>query len=692
MKIIKILTLFAAFALIFGCDNGDDVTYNTSENSGSASVILSAASNALALKTGEAAEITLKAADEYGDPLTGAQVTFLDSEGFITFNHTSNVTDASGNLAFSVTADTNYFEEKTGEIIVRVTDGRSSGRALISYNIAPWSGELWSDGLEVSASLMRGIYGHTTEIAAPKGLEIESVSPSELSGGSVNVSVIKNGSALSFTAYNYATEGEGSLSVKIKGVRRAYQIPVRIALRDGSADKPFPINSPHELQSLSASSAFDPYNYILENDIDFTDTAWRSIDNFSGSVNGNGHSITGLRAPFAKRITSTGATFKNIRFVIPDGASPVGQFTVAVNQSFYGGIIAMEAMTLNLENVLIEGGYTFNDGTGTTYKYLGLAAGMIRKLNADNVTVRGYINANAAYTYTGLFAGSIGNDSNILSTARNITVEGTINAKPISATNATTNTLAGGLAGRVVGLNINGCAVRADITLNYAANYGGGIAGEFSYYNTVNRCYFAGNLVSDNTTASARHLGGIAGHVSGTGNMIMNSYSSGTLRLSGGALAASYVGGIIGNSTMRADIINCYSSAGIDSLTYAAGLSGSASTAANAVYIAYSAAVNSYIYGVTASARIGINPHENSAGNYTYADMPTAPGPIDEGSLKDGVSMSGIDAGSLEFFLNWAGFSLDIWDTDYSSRSYKLPILKGLGEEQKNFPNTNHYY
>jgi hypothetical protein len=129
-------------------------------------------------------------------------------------------------------------------------------------------------------------------------------------------------------------------------------------------------------------------------------------------------------------------------------------------------------------------------------------------------------------------------------------------------------------------------------------------------------------------------------------------------------------------------------------IAYVGGLVGySAVTSAYAyTYIAYSAAVNDYISGATTSARIGYQLHENSAGNYAFGDIPVSPGIIDEGSLKDGISVYGIAAGRPEFFSDTIGFSLDVWDMDYSSRNYKLPILKGLGDEQKDFPNTNHYY
>jgi hypothetical protein len=188
-------------------------------------------------------------------------------------------------------------------------------------------------------------------------------------------------------------------------------------------------------------------------------------------------------------------------------------------------------------------------------------------------------------------------------------------------------------------------------------------------------------------------LGGITGYVAGASNVITNSYSSGALKLLGTASATSYAGGIVGQNNNRVDIINSYSSAGINSVTSAGGLVGNSVLTATAyAYLIYSAAANGYIYAATAAPRIGGNLYENSRGCYAFGDIPVSPGQIDEGSIKDGVSVNGLDAGRPEFFLNTLGFSLDIWDTDYSTRSYKLPILKGLGGEQKDFPNTNHYY
>jgi hypothetical protein len=183
-------------------------------------------------------------------------------------------------------------------------------------------------------------------------------------------------------------------------------------------------------------------------------------------------------------------------------------------------------------------------------------------------------------------------------------------------------------------------------------------------------------------------MGGIVGHVSGANNQIADSYSAGELRMSGTAANTSAAGGIIGYSGSRIDVINSYSSAGVSSLYFAGGLVGNST--ATAVYVAGSAAVNDYIYGVT-SARIGNNLHTNSRNNYAFGDIAGIANLV-EGSLKDGTSISGIAVGRPEFFSDTIGFSLDVWDMDYLSRNYKLPILKGLGDEQKDFPNTNHYY
>ena len=60
------------------------------------------------------------------------------------------------------------------------------------------------------------------------------------------------------------------------------------------------ITTAEELKAIASNA---DGKYILMNDIDLSQTAWSSIESFSGILNGNGHTIKGLSAPLIASMT-----------------------------------------------------------------------------------------------------------------------------------------------------------------------------------------------------------------------------------------------------------------------------------------------------------------------------------------------------------------------------------------------------
>jgi hypothetical protein len=282
-------------------------------------------------------------------------------------------------------------------------------------------------------------------------------------------------------------------------------------------------------------------------------------------------------------------------------------------------VLVLDAADLTLENILIEGSYSYTN-TATTEKNLGLAAGRIITLKADNVTLKGNLTIAAYPAYhAGMLAGTIGLSGTSavgLGNLSNIRVSGNIT---MSGTN-TTLAYVGGIVGRAAHLNINRCAVEADnITIGAQNFYGGGIVGSLDQTNVIDRCYFAGTILTTGTGTTNRYVGGLVGFVNSTGSQIVRSYSAGSvlLRTTATAYSANAIaGGILGYSNFLVDITNNYSSANVESYGFAGGLVGNGGATAGAQpLLSNNAALGGSVrslYAAGTSTRIGNNLHSYS--------------------------------------------------------------------------------
>lgn len=213
--------------------------------------------------------------------------------------------------------------------------------------------------------------------------------------------------------------------------------------------------------------------YVLKADIDASEVTETAIakGNFSGILDGEGHSITGLKVPLlekTERAEIRNLTVKNVQIsnqnVENAAITKRSHYTVFEN--------------LNLENITISG--TSYNGAITGYDYTG---SVFNKIQIRNAKITGTKNYNAVFA--GRASGS--QISNIAVIESNVTLSGTDN---------------GGFIGAGKNLAIRQVYSDADITVvNYndaqnrtnSAGFIGNLAGESSVQHVLS----VGNIVED---------------------------------------------------------------------------------------------------------------------------------------------------------------------------------------------------
>lgn len=213
--------------------------------------------------------------------------------------------------------------------------------------------------------------------------------------------------------------------------------------------------------------------YVLKADIDASEVTETAIakGNFSGILDGEGHSITGLKVPLlekTERAEIRNLTVKNVQISNQNAENAAitkrSHYTVFEN--------------LNLENITISG--TSYNGAITGYDYTG---SVFNKIQIRNAKITGTKNYNAVFA--GRASGS--QISNIAVIESNVTLSGTDN---------------GGFIGAGKNLAIRQVYSDADITVvNYndaqnrtnSAGFIGNLAGESSVQHVLS----VGNIVED---------------------------------------------------------------------------------------------------------------------------------------------------------------------------------------------------
>ena len=320
-----------------------------------------------------------------------------------------------------------------------------------------------------------------------------------------------------------------------------------VSLADAATDTPIEISSAENLKKIGTEPDF-PLNgsYVLADDINLegnANNAWKSIGNFTGTFDGDGHTISGLYlnagnlGPTDQGLglfTSVGQDGSVKNLTVEGKIDPTG-----LKHSSIGGIVGRN-----------NGGTISNctssvDITGSVDSNVGGIVGSSDSGTIENCRNTGSINVTCSSSDIGI-GGIVGKTSNG-------TVKTCENTGNVTVDHYCTGT--GGIVGYAVGgSKVSNCRNSGSIDGNKSKT--GGIVGE--NYGAVLKCYNTGDVCSDGTA------GGIAGrNVSengGSGSTVENCYNIGDV--TGAVSGSGDVGGIVGynNNSENFDskIKNCY--------------------------------------------------------------------------------------------------------------------------------------
>ncbi|MGA8816665.1 MAG: GLUG motif-containing protein, partial [Xanthobacteraceae bacterium] len=546
------------------------------------------------------------------DQSLSAGTLLLSSSGPVTQSAPLNVTNLAllgGSASFTLTNDAN----QVGTLAANA--GSVNFTNATNLTIGNVGG---TNGVTASGALTLDVNGNITAPTAPVNVGTFTLA---------NGNWTQLGSLPGFSANNFVISG-GSFLRALGG--------------DGSASSPYQITDAYGLQGIGSNATMLSRSYILANAIDASGTAgWNggagfvplggnNATSFTGTLNGNGNTISGLTINASSinvaglfGFVGTGGTVENVGLT---------------GGSVRGGSIAGELIGLN------GGTVTNSYATGTVNGTTSTAAdGGLIGTNDGAITgsyASGAVNG-------GIIAGGLAG----------------INQGTISQSYATGNVTTGdiGIAGGLVGLNLNtsdgaGHVVVASITGSYAT--GNVSAGNGSLLSTTST---AGGLVGDNygsvsqsyaTGAVTVGANGTAGGLVGQNGLGTNFGQFGTASISNsyatGAVSSSGInvqlGGLVGQNDPGAQITNSQATGNVTSTASLSpgNTNGSCSGSGTCDYVNVGGYVGANFGSI--SGTTWTTAPTNCAASYACAS-----GAVSVGALGSGGGFAGMNQGIISY-------------------------------------------
>lgn len=332
--------------------------------------------------------------------------------------------------------------------------------------------------------------------------------------------------------------------------------------------------NPVEITSSEEFGAIIPTgHYKLTEDLDLS--SYAQIAKFSGTLDGNGHKITGLTQALFGVVE--GGKISNL--TIENASINVE----TQNDSSSIGVIANELVNATIKDCTISANLMVKSNNGVTF--VGMVAGRVDYSNILGVKINGTITTE--YCTVGGLVGWA-NNSTKESEISKCQVTATINAIGGESENV------GGFIGKVTNnaLTISQCVSKVEIETS--VSYAGGFVGFLGSSKQIVDCYALGEVISTNAVLS--HVGGFIGRMDGYNNKVVRSIAMVTVSsnadvnklggFAGNTVGGNYAGNIyencyydstlapidrIGNNNGRGDGISAKSTEELKTLEYSNG-------------------------------------------------------------------------------------------------------------------------
>ena len=408
--------------------------------------------------------------------------------------------------------------------------------------------------------------------------------------------------------YTYGQDKEFNVRAGQHNISEVY---MSLNIADGSEGNPFLIWSETDLRMVGGGTTNPaPYedwdldkHYRMVDDVVLTSLAWTPIgsanvpasiyDLFTGSFNGNGHTITGLTINAITSVVSQGmfgaidqdAVVRNLNLVNVNitGNTYIGGLVGVNNGSVINssvtGTISSSSTSIAVGGVV---GLNFDDGRVQNSYFIGSSVsgddsiGGVAGMNTGTV-VNSYSTGNiSGYVNVGGVVGA--NSGNVI----NSYFIGT-------SVNGTGNNIGG-----VVGRNVTDGIVQNSYSTSPVSSIGtniGGVVG-YNFNGTVQNSYSIGNV--EGTGTGSNNIGGVVGENDGTDAIVQNSYSTGSVSgvfgvggvvgfnqgriveksfSIGNISGQTAVGGVVGSNAST--VQNCYSTGNVNGISNIGGVVGS---------------------------------------------------------------------------------------------------------------------
>ena len=318
-----------------------------------------------------------------------------------------------------------------------------------------------------------------------------------------------------------------------------------VSLADAATDTPIVISSVEDLKKIGTDAYPMDGSYVLTANINLGASAkkpWTSIGKFTGTFDGDGHTISGLYL----NAGNLGPTDQGLGlFTMVGEGGTVENLTVKGKIDGTNAGVVVGGIAGKNNGGTISNCTSIVDITGSVDSPVGGIVGSSESGTIENCRNTGSINVTCSSSEIGI-GGIVGQTSN--GTVKTCENTGKVTVDHCTGT--------GGIVGYAVGgSKVSNCRNSGSIDGNESKT--GGIVGE--NYGAVLKCYNTGDVRSDGTA------GGIAGRNvsenSGSGSTVENCYNIGDVSGSGD------VGGVVGhnnNSNVYTSTVkNCYNTGAV---------------------------------------------------------------------------------------------------------------------------------
>jgi uncharacterized repeat protein (TIGR02543 family) len=400
-------------------------------------------------------------------------------------------------------------------------------------------------------------------------------------------------------------------------------------------------------QQLAAMTSGN--TYVLDNDI--TVSNWASLPPLSGVIlNGDGHRVNGLTEPLFTSLSDSEVNCLKIHANIVGTTESVGAVANEVTGAFSADGVTVDGVVQNAstDNPFAAGGIIGRVDDGATSVVIKNSTNNARvfgaRINGGLIGYSGDLETEKLTLTCNTNTGDIGDMNSSASGG----IIGWAGGNKLIANNVNRGTIqsqswAGGIVAYpnpgVVRNNTNYGNVMGDFTA-------GGIVGEGNEA-SVNGNTNHGAITFANYFDHKRYLGGIIGWFSGKSNSLNDNVNDGIIGGNSDWNANdNYVGGIAGNVTQFAEVINNKNSGDVTGGTYVGGITGAFTLTYptsryedNISYCGAITAIHEYAGGVSGYYFNSIGSTATFAGNEAYQSSITAP--IGAQRILGGVSNNG---------------------------------------------------